>query len=150
MKKKDLKAGMIVQTRRGERYVVLDETINNMDRYFPLCYYNEDLKHHNGLSEWDVVEVFTSDSSSIPEMLDNKHQLLHIWKREEDNRKEIPSQMDYLKDLYIILHRQYGRKIPCIEFICSECPLNTNDNECLEIKIRKELEKVNKEWKLDR
>ena len=81
MKKKDLKAGMIVQTRKGERYVVLDETINNMDRHFPLCYYNEDLKHRNGLSEWDVVKVFTSDSSSIPEMLDNKHQLLYMEKR---------------------------------------------------------------------
>lgn len=150
MKKKDLKAGMIVQTRKGERYVVLDETINNMDRHFPLCYYNEDLKHCNGLSEWDVVKVFTSDSSSIPEMLDNKHQLLYIWKREEDNRKEIPSQMVYLKDLYTTLHRQYGRKMPCFVLVCSECPLNTYDDECLQIKIRKELERVNEGWKLDK
>lgn len=68
----------------------------------------------------------------------------------EDNRKEIPWGMDYLKDLYSILHRKYGRKIPCIELVCKECPLNTYDDECLQIKIRKELERVNEEWKLDK
>lgn len=150
MKKKDLKAGMVVQTRKGERYVVLDETINNMDRYFPLCYYNEDLKYRNGLSEWDVVKVFTSDFSSIPEMLDNKHQLSPIWEREEDDRKEVPSQLEYLKGLWNMFFDENDiPKTICANIKCNNCPCNYKSG-CHQGDIRDILVTINREWKLEK
>lgn len=151
MNKDNLKVGMIVETRKGERFVVLDKTMNNMSIHFPLCYYDYNLTHMNGLSEWDIMKIFASDSSGILEMLDNKHQLLKIWEREEDNRKEVPRQMDYLKDLYLILYRKNGDiRVPCYGLNCDKCPLKVYDGDCLQIKMRTELEKVNKEWKLDK
>ena len=69
----------------------------------------------------------------------------------EDNRKEVPRQMDYLKELYRILYRKNGDiRVPCYGLNCDKCPLKVYDGDCLQIKMRTELEKVNKEWKLDK
>lgn len=69
MKLKDLKPGMIVQIRRGDKFLVLDTVISNNYEVFPLCYYNENMYHRNSIIEWDIMKVFESPSCELNKIL---------------------------------------------------------------------------------
>lgn len=71
MKLKDLKPGMIVQIRRGDKFLVLDTVISNNQEVFPLFYYNENMYHRNSISEWDIMKVLECPSCELNKILSN-------------------------------------------------------------------------------
>ena len=58
--KKDLKNGMYVETRKGNRYIVIDNNLLRHEGYLSLDIYDNDLKCD--VSEFDIMKVFDVDS----------------------------------------------------------------------------------------
>lgn len=96
MKKSDLKTGMIVETRNGEKYLVMlnpdckdMELINFKGGYMSLHYYNNELIFtEQSTHGFDIVKVY-SVGWTIRDLLSDKEcmEFKLIWKREE--RKEM-------------------------------------------------------------
>lgn len=84
--KKDLKSGMIVEYRNGERGVVLDDKIIGEEGFNYLHSYTEELKEEprpdTGWSSYDIKKVYTSRASFIDDIFKDKCLEL-IWEREE-------------------------------------------------------------------
>lgn len=76
------------------------------------------------------------------------------WKEYiEDNRKEVPEQMEHLKDIWNMIFDEVGHsKAPCYSIeSCDNCPLIEEDTgNCYDYYIADILKKINKNWKLDR
>lgn len=81
MKLKDLKPGMIVEIRRGDKFLVLDTVISNDTEVFPLCYYNENMYHANNINEWDIMKVLKCPSCELNKILSN--QTYTEWERKD-------------------------------------------------------------------
>lgn len=69
----------------------------------------------------------------------------------EDNRKEIPKQIKYLKELWNVLFDEIGSsKVICEDIEkCSDCPCSYKGG-CYQGDIRNMLITINKEWKLNK
>lgn len=82
--KSDLKDGMVVEYRNGDRRIVLaKQFMAPMDiLHMPFSSYTDDLKEHNGDSEYDIVKVYTSKGWNM-EYYTKDHHLTLIWEREE-------------------------------------------------------------------
>ncbi len=76
------------------------------------------------------------------------------WKEYiEDNRKEVPEQMEYLKDIWNMIFDKTGHsKAPCEDIEnCNNCPLmEENTGNCYDYYIADILKNINKNWKLDK
>lgn len=97
MKKNDLKSKMIVETREGELYMVVDDVIINPSGYGMLIYYNENLTFKDeNYDKFTIEKVYRYDNGAdrftnnlgvvgnmFPIDLDNGYKLL--WEREEPN-----------------------------------------------------------------
>ena len=65
MIKENLETGMVVETKNGNKYVVilsnyLGDAAVCRDNHINLASYNEELKYKNdGMAHWDIVKVFT-------------------------------------------------------------------------------------------
>ena len=60
MKKSDLVNGSVVETRDGRRYLVVDETLLNLDMtgaFMHFNNYNEELKTKNGNLFFDIIKI---------------------------------------------------------------------------------------------
>ena len=55
MTKKDLKTGMLVQTRNGGVYMYINGVLVDTEGHLDLCNYYNDLTRNN--TEWDIVKV---------------------------------------------------------------------------------------------
>lgn len=96
MKKSDLKTGMVVETRNGEKYLVMLNTdykdmelINFKGGYLSLYSYNSELIFtEQPFREFDIVKAYSVENS-IRWLLSNKEcmEFKLIWEREE--RKEM-------------------------------------------------------------
>ena len=82
MKLQDLKPGMLVQIRRGDKFLVLDTVISNNTETFPLCYYNENMWHVNNIKEWDIIKVLKCPSCELDKIL--SEQTYTIWERKDE------------------------------------------------------------------
>lgn len=107
MKKSDLKTGMVVETRNGEKYLVMlnpdcedMELINFNGGYMPLYYYNNELIPAKLFTrDFDVVKVY-SVGWTIRDLLSDKEcmEFKLIWKREEQKEmtiEEIEAELGY-------------------------------------------------------
>ena len=95
MKKSDLKTGMVVETARGEKYLVMlnpdceGRDLISFDRgYMPLSKYENDLTYINE-PEWDIVKVYTLGTSIYYILATNANhnrKLVYnlIWERKEN------------------------------------------------------------------
>ena len=108
MKKSDLKTGMVVETRNGEKYLVMLNTdykdmelINFKGGYLPLYYYNSELIFaEQPFREFDIVKAYLVENS-IRWLLSNKERMEFklIWERKEEVKemtvKEIEKELGY-------------------------------------------------------
>ena len=61
--KKDLKNGMYVETRMGNRYILIDDKMLRDEGFLYLHAYNEDLTiKDRDAEEFDIVKVFNTDT----------------------------------------------------------------------------------------
>ena len=88
MKKSDLKDGMIVEYRNGNRRMVLRDELLGVEIYNGLEYYYEDLTNKSN-EMLDIVEVFEFERGSLKSVLSSKN-LKSIWKRRNTNWSEVP------------------------------------------------------------
>ena len=88
MKKSDLKDGMIVEYRNGNRRMVLRDELLGIETYNGLEYYDEDLINESN-EMFDIVKVFEFEHGSLRSVLSSKN-LKSIWKRRNTNWSEVP------------------------------------------------------------
>lgn len=84
MEKKDLKAGMVVENREGERKLVCSiqgkTYLIGKNTYSSLEYFDDNLKKtQKGISQKDIVKVYDSDGRTFESILDSFYLRL-IWK----------------------------------------------------------------------
>lgn len=107
MKKADLRTGMVVETRNGNKYLVMlnpdcegKELINFDSGFMPLSRYNDNLMLKTGDEEFDIMKVYSVEAS-ICRLLRDKERMEFklIWEREEETKemtvKEIEKELGY-------------------------------------------------------
>ncbi len=83
MKKSDLKNGMIVQTRNGEKWLVNNKYLLREEcGCIMIGVYNDKLEHPT-ISCFDIVNIYISKAMSITDLFDEEYLDL-FWKRTED------------------------------------------------------------------
>lgn len=94
MKKSDLKTGMVVEMRNGERYLVMlnpdyvdRDLISFSGGFLPLCEFDDYLAANDGDTEWDIVKVYRIEAN-VHYIISNpgiaiKHARL-LWERTEE------------------------------------------------------------------
>lgn len=88
MTKNDLKDGMVVENRKGNRMFVLSDCfIFEKNTYDPISYYNNNLKniYHE---ELDIIKVYKTSANDLKRLFKDEHLSL-IWEREEKSESEI-------------------------------------------------------------
>lgn len=96
MTKKDLKSGMVVELRNGERYLFNGVVLINFEGYMIMAInYSQDLrsKHYR---EQDIVKVYKSKPNSLRTIFQDKY-LTMIWDRK--NMKLTDEEIEILKAL---------------------------------------------------
>lgn len=106
MKKSDLKTGMVVETRNGEKYLVMlepdcegRELIRFNVGYMSLNDYNDELMLKKLNEKFDIVKVYSVESS-ICWLLGDKESMKFklIWERSEPKEmtiEEIEAELGY-------------------------------------------------------
>lgn len=106
MKKSDLKTGMVVETRNGEKYLVMlgpdcegRELINFGYGFMPLSRYANNLMIKTGDEEFDIMKVYSVEGSICWLLRDKKRMNFElIWQRKEIKEmtvKEIEKELGY-------------------------------------------------------
>lgn len=86
MTKSDLKDGMVVELRNGDKYVVFLDKIMNISRYIAIYQYYDNLEAD--INIFDIVKIFKSEGWTLKNIFDDDNLTL-IWKREEKSEAEI-------------------------------------------------------------
>lgn len=83
--KSDLKDGMVIEHRDGDRYIVLGDFALSEEGNWCLKDYFEDLKW-DGPSDMDIVKIYKVNTSEYMDFSDvfNDHYLKLIWERKEE------------------------------------------------------------------
>ena len=88
MNKSDLKSGMVVELRNGEKFIVIEDKIYSKDSDFDLTIYNENLTVKSKYKVFDIVKVYKVKYNSLLRgFLNNDLEIL--WRRDEDKWKLI-------------------------------------------------------------
>lgn len=82
MKKEDLKNGMIIECRNGNRYVVLNNVVVRETNWFSMNSITNDLKDKYGKNEYVIVKVYESYSATGLDNIFEDENLKLIWERE--------------------------------------------------------------------
>lgn len=114
MKKSDLKTGMWVICKNGNRGMVLLNTkdgdiVSGDTNWFPLDSYNNELKYPNSdFSEFDIVKIVQPSANTYYYNIDRDFKLQTLWERnnsidihitaEIENIEEIKNTIDELQD----------------------------------------------------
>ena len=88
MKKLDLQTGMWVENRDGNKYIVLIDTISNIDGWCYLKEYNDDLTcNYNECSNLDIIRVYEKSYTLKPGKLiwERKDKIDNIMAKLDDN-----------------------------------------------------------------
>lgn len=79
MKKSDLKNGMVVELRNGDRKIKIDHILIGMEGYIELDSLTDDLKFSASKHDLDVVKVFLAPGKL--QSLNQAEDLCFFWKR---------------------------------------------------------------------
>ena len=88
MEKRDLELGMVVQTERGNDYVVLGDRLIGEVGFIDLSEYDRwlKLKTHPSLTGFDIMKVFRKgEIKSLKELRDGD--MVLIWDRQKEERR---------------------------------------------------------------
>lgn len=96
--KADLKDGMVVKYRNGEKRMVINEAMIGENGYLEQCCFQEGLKHR-AFEIFDIVGVYeTKKYGSFAEMLSDDNLEL-IWERKEPKKMTIEEMRKKLEEL---------------------------------------------------
>ena len=119
MKKSDLKNRMVVETRNGNRYMVVDNYLMRSAGYIMLSDYNEDLTIKHVILEshkFDIMTIYepckTLDIDSIFDPL------LEIWERDETKEIKFSNDLDFAISVtdYLTAKKEHGDESAVIKF----------------------------------
>ena len=83
MKKSDLKSGMIIESKGGERYILVDNILLSLKHWMKLEIYNDNLLvNKRGLEALDIMKIYKSKEANLNSLLGEK-ELELIWERNE-------------------------------------------------------------------
>ena len=82
MKKSDLKTGMVVELRNKNKYLVMNDSILNLDGWDKMSNYEDDLTSR-AFDSLDILKVYETSGGSFKSMFLNSNLTL-IWEREEN------------------------------------------------------------------
>ena len=85
MTKNDLKDGMVVELRKGDKRLVLYTKLLSLNCYDNISSYTEDLKHKK-YNDYDIVKIYKGQAYRIDEIFKN---VSLIWERKEKSESEI-------------------------------------------------------------
>ena len=91
MKKSDLKTGMVVEVRNGEKYLVLLDNpyapnmnlINFKGGFLQLAFYDEDMIIQSAGRAFDIMGVYTLQDSIRDLFKERRLRYKLLWKRED-------------------------------------------------------------------
>lgn len=83
MTKKDLKNGMIVECRNGNRYVLLNDNLVREHGYFGFYTVTNDLGDIHGNKEFEIVKVYEPHKVTGFDDIFENSRLKLIWERKE-------------------------------------------------------------------
>lgn len=96
-KKADLKSGMVVEYRDGDRRLVIDKYLSGKDYHYELSAYNENLK--NEYPKLTIMKVFKICRRAIlGDILDDDNLEL-IWERKEPKKMTVEEMRQKLEEL---------------------------------------------------
>ena len=113
MKKSDLKTGMVVELRNEDKYLVVNDSILNLDGWDKMSNYENDLTSR-AFDSLDILKVYETSGGSFKNMFLNSNLTL-IWEREEN------TPVDKLSELFRnnCIENKNGN---CNKFnTCSDC-----------------------------
>lgn len=98
--KADLRDGMVVEQRNGEKYLVLAEEVVRKCGYNEMNCYTDDLKC-KGYTEGDIVKVYRITPESLGRIEDVfiKSNLELIWERKEPKKMTVEEMRQKLEEL---------------------------------------------------
>lgn len=114
MKKKDLKSGMVAETRNGVRWMILKKTRRDGTKMMVLASnyemqkiedYNDDLTYEC-VPDYDIMKLFFPAEGPIQKMLESNEN--QIWSRKET--KEITAE-----EAFRVLREHYGERVSIAE-----------------------------------
>ena len=96
-KKSDLKDGMVVEYRDGDRRLVIDKYLIGKNAHYELSTYNENLE--DGYPRLTIMKVFKICQRAILERILDDDNLELIWERKEPKKMTVEEMRQKLEDL---------------------------------------------------
>lgn len=105
MTKSDLKDGMIVEVRNGNKFIIIGDRIVNDNGWMPLDEYDEDnLTNANWESdneEWDIVKVYENQhgiyTTNINKLMRNENEIHCIYDRNANYADKLRDRLNELQ-----------------------------------------------------
>ena len=80
-----LSENIIIETRKGERYIKIGKNFVNKTKWFGAYRYNERLKiQEDMIHDFDIFKIFTINASAAFENIFNDENLYLIWERADE------------------------------------------------------------------
>ena len=122
MKKSDLKNRMVVETRNGNRYMVVDNYLMRKCGYMMLSDYNEDLTiiqtdtFISTLEELDIIKIY--EPYKTLGIDDAFNALIEIWERDETKEIKFSNDLDFAISItdYLTARKEHGDESAVIKF----------------------------------
>ena len=95
--KADLKSGMVVEYRDGDRRLVIDKYLIGKNAHYELSTYNENLEE--GYPRLTIMKVFKIRQRAILERILDDDNLELIWEREEPKKMTVEEMRQKLEEL---------------------------------------------------
>lgn len=96
-KKSDLKDGMVVEYRDGDRRLVIDKYLIGKNAHYELSTYNENLE--DGYPRLTIMKVFKIRQRAILERILDDDNLELIWERKEPKKMTVEEMRQKLEEL---------------------------------------------------
>ena len=101
-KKSNLKDGMVVETRDGHLFFILNDRLIGKDGcWCSLTDFNENLSSKYGLIKYDIIRVFNININKINHLNDllTKDNLKLLWKQEIEETTDTSNIQNKFKDI---------------------------------------------------
>lgn len=114
MKKSDLKDGMVVKLRDGEKFLVMNNRLLNKEKWGCISNYNDDLTD-KCIRELDIMNVYNTNGLCLDDIFCDEV-LEPVWEREKE------TSIDKLIKLFNNDCRYKNKTNECGDFeTCSKC-----------------------------
>lgn len=97
--KADLKDGMVVEYRNGERRIVIDNMLIGKSGFSTLNKFSENLKENEQAEAIDIMKIYIILKARRFESVLNDNNLELIWDREETKRMTVEEMRQKLEEL---------------------------------------------------